>query len=229
MNLSVAVIGASGVGKTLFCINFAQYLGAGHLNYTEVVGKRRGRGLLSIAGARRLMVGRKGGGRGAVRTFTVCLPLKPLRRLALIDTAALQHVEPLPPRERSRLLLTLRALERADLILMLLDLSCSDPAIREFNDRAGCYLSDYCRLQGKFFCIAGNKADLLTAAPDKKALAAWGADLPAISALTQEGFAFFKEALLGASTGVEGSPYKMVEQGHGDNPGQEGEKDIFRF
>lgn len=229
MNLSLAVIGASGVGKTLFCINFAEYLGACSLSYTEAGGGRRGRGLLSTAGARRLMVGRGRRGSGVVRTFTVHPALKPHRRLALIDTAALQQTEPLPRRERSRLRLTLQALERADLILMLLDLSCSDPAVREFCDRAGCYLADYCRLQGKIFFTAGNKADLLTERAGKERFIAAEMDFPAISALTRAGFALLKEALLGAAPADAGLPYKMVDQGHGDNPGQESKKDVFRL
>lgn len=229
MNLSLAVIGVSGVGKTLFCINFAEYLGACSLSYTEAGGGRRGRGLLSTAGARRLMVGRGRCGSGVVRTFTVHRLLKPYGRLALIDTAALQQAEPLPRRERSRLRLTLQALERADFILMLLDLSCSDPAVREFSDRAGRYLADYCRRQGKIFFVAGNKADLLIKTPGKERFFAAGMDLPAISALTRAGFALLKEALLGASPAAASSSYKMVDQGHGDNSGEEGEEDIFRL
>ena len=70
MNLSVAVVGASGAGKTLFCINFAEYLGAHSLSYTEA-GKASGRrrALLSPAAARRLMVEHGRRSNGVVRTL----------------------------------------------------------------------------------------------------------------------------------------------------------------
>ena len=198
MNLSIAVVGTSGVGKTLFCINFAEYMGAGNLSYTEYTRGGQGRGLLSPAGARRLMVGRSGRGNGVIRIFTVHLLPRPYRRLALIDTAALQAKSPLPPGERSRLLLTLQAMERADLILMLFDLSCTDPALQEFSDRAGGYMADYCRQRGKLFLPGGSKADLLPGSPRGRPLFAAGGDLLHLSSLRRAGFPRLKKMILGA-------------------------------
>lgn len=204
MNLSMAVVGASGAGKTLFCINFAEFLGAGSLPYIEAAKGSQGRGLLSPAGARRMMVGRARQGNGVVRTFSVHLQPRPYRRLALIDTAALPERDPLPRFERSRLALTLQALVRANLIMLLCDLSCADPAVQDFNDRAGSHLAEYCRRQGKLFLTGGSKADLLSGPPEKRRLLLAGANLLLISSVTQAGFARLKEMILGAalSTGV---------------------------
>lgn len=229
MNLSMAVVGASGAGKTLFCINFAEYLGARSLSYAEAAKAGRGRGLLSPAEARRLMVGRDRRGNGVVRTFAVHLPPRPYRRLALIDTAALKERSPLPRVERSRLILTLQAIEGADLVLLLIDLSCGDPAILEFNERAGRYLADYCRRQGKLFLIAGSKADLLGGLPEKRRFIAAGVSLVLISSVTRAGFARLKQMILGTSFSAEASSYKIVEKGHGDNSHKQGQKDTFRL
>lgn len=229
MNLSLAVVGASGVGKTLFCINFAEYMGAGNLNYTEYARGRQGRGLLSPAGARRLMVGRGSRGNGVVRIFNVHLPTPPYRRLALIDTAALKERSPLPPGERSRLLLTLQAMERADLILMLFDLGCTDPVLQDFNDRAGGHLADYCRWRGKLFIQGGSKADLLSRSPAGRPLLAGGKEIVRLSSLRRDGFALLKGMILEAPCATGLSPGKMIEQGHGDDSGEEGQEDILCF
>ena len=186
MNLSIAVVGTSGVGKTLFCINFAEYMGAGNLSYTEYTRGGQGRGLLSPAGARRLMVGRSGRGNGVIRIFTVHLLPRPYRRLALIDTAALQAKNPLPRSGRSQL------------ILMLFDLSCTDPALQEFSDRAGGYMADYCRQRGKLFLPGGSKADLLPGSPRGRPLFAAGGDLLHLSSLRRAGFPRLKKMILGA-------------------------------
>ena len=94
MNLSIAVIGTSKAGKTLFCINFAEYMGAGNLSYAEYTPGGQGRGLLSPAGARRLMVGRSGRGNGVLRIFTVHLPPRPY--------AASLSSTPSPCRQKTR-------------------------------------------------------------------------------------------------------------------------------
>ena len=228
MNLSVAVVGAAGAGKTLFCINFAEYIGAHSLSYTEA-GKAAGRrrALLSPAAARRLMVEHGRRSNGVVRTFAVHLPTQPYRRLVLIDTAALKEKSPLPRPERSRLVLTLQAIESADLVLLLIDLSCSDPAILEFNDRVGRYLEDYCRQQGKPFLIAGSKADLLSGPYKESHFAAPGFSLLLISSVTRAGFARLKKMILAAPFSQKALSNDMVEKGHGEDPYEQGQKDTF--
>lgn len=214
MSLALAVVGTAGVGKTLFCINFAEYMGAGCLSYSEMVaGGERG-ALLSPAGARRLMVGRGRRGSGIVRTFTVHLALGPYRRFALVDTAALPEKDPLPRFERSRLALTLQAVARADLVLLLVDLSCVDPVYEEFNERAEGYLAAYCRQQGKIFLIGGSKADLLQKTPERQ----WrrplyaGANMLLLSAVTGLGFARIRGLIREGAALLSGgaSPRQMI-------------------
>lgn len=229
MNLELAVVGAPGAGKTLFCINFAEYMGARNLSYAEAAEGSRGRGLLSPAGARKLMVGRGRRNGGVARTFTVHLPAPPHRRLTLIDTPALQAGSPLPRLGRAMLLLTLQALAGADLVLMLIDLSCADPAVQEFNDRAGCYLADYCLRQGKLFLLAGSKADLRGSSPRRRRFIAGGVSMLLISSLTRAGFDRLKEAILGVSASAAALSPEVMEQGHGENARQQGQKDTFRL
>ncbi|NLA12245.1 MAG: GTPase domain-containing protein [Firmicutes bacterium] len=212
MNLAMAVVGTAGAGKTLFCINFAEYMGAGSLSYSEVSGGNERRALLSPAGARNLMVGRGRRGNGVLRTFTVHLT-GPLRRLSLIDTAALPERDPLPRFERSRLALTLQAVAGADLILLLIDVSCADPAHEEFNERAEGSLAAYCRQQGKLFLTGGSKADLLKRAPEKhrrRPLYA-GANLLLISSVTGLGFARVRGLIRGgAALSAAGSSRQVI-------------------
>ncbi|NLA25816.1 MAG: hypothetical protein GX878_00310 [Firmicutes bacterium] len=187
MKVNMAVLGAPRSGKTLFCINFAQYLGSRILNYTEesVAGRRRG--TLSPAAAREMMVFNGQRGRGVVRTFAVHLLRQPCKRIALIDTASLKEGVPLPYLERSRLLLTLQALESAVMVLQMIDLSCNDPARLEFDEKVGRFLAAYCRRRDKLFLTAGSKADLIGDSSGRERITASGRILY-ISSLTQAGF-----------------------------------------
>jgi hypothetical protein len=203
VNLSIAVVGAARVGKTLFCINFAEYLGARILSYTQSGGAGQGRGALSPDAARERMVNHGRRGNGVVRTFTVHLPQrKPYRRIALIDTASLKENNPLPRSGRSALLLTLQAIHSAAVVLQMIDLSCGDPARHEFDDRVGRHLADYCRWQGKLFLIAGSKADLPV--NSHQARIAVSGKMLFISSLTRAGFSRLQSAILGEASSLNG-------------------------
>lgn len=209
MNLNMAVVGADRVGKTLFCINFAEYLGVRSLSYTEAGGAGRGRGSLSPAAARELMVNHGRRGNGVVRTFAVHLLQQPYRRIALIDTASLKEKNPLPRFERSRLMLTLQAIHSAEAVLQMIDLSCSDPARLEFDEQVGRRLADYCRRQGKLFLMAGSKADLLENSSQKARFTASGKML-IISSLTRAGFPRLQSDILSEAFSLnEYSSHKM--------------------
>lgn len=201
MTLSLAVVGAARSGKTLFCINFAEYLGARTLNYIEHGSAGKGRGALSPAAARELMVRRGRCSNGAVRTFAVHLLREPCRRVALIDTASLKEKNPLPRFERARLLLTLQAMHGAGMILQLIDLSCSDPARLEFDEEVGRSLADYCRRRGKIFLAAGSKADLLGEPLQREQMITWG-KIPFVSSLTRAGFPGLRSDILGGVSPV---------------------------
>lgn len=197
MNLSMAVVGAARAGKTLFCINFAEYLGARALCYIERSSAGGRRGTISPAHARKLMVSNGRSAGGVVRTFAVHLMHHPCRRIAIIDTASLKEGFPLPPFERARLLLTLQAIREAGMILQLIDLSCRDPARLEFDEAAGRSLADYCRGRGKYFMTIGSKADLLEdSIHEKERFAATGKML-FISSATRAGFPRLRGDILG--------------------------------
>lgn len=199
----MAVVGAARVGKTLFCINFAEYLGARSLSYIQAGAAGRGRGLLSPAVARELMVNHGRRGNGVVRTFTVHLLQQPCRRIAIVDTVSLKEKNPLPRSDRPGLLLTLQAIQNSAVIVQMIDLSCSDPARFEFDDQVGRHLADYCRQQGKLFLIAGSKADLLDNSSHQAPFTASG-KIVFISSLTRAGFPRLQRNLLGEASLLNG-------------------------
>ena len=164
MNLQVAVVGAPKMGKTSLCINFAAYLGAKNLCYTENGPMGRGKGAISVLEARKLMVHPGPRSNGVMRSFSVNLPGDRPRRVVLVDTVSLKEQQPLPRRERQKLLLTLQALREADAVFYLIDLCCSDPVLINFAMDAGLRLMKYCRSAAKPFVALGTKCDLLPAA-----------------------------------------------------------------
>ena len=86
---------------------------------------------------------------GTVRTFAVNrLNGKPLR-IAFTDTTALLQEEPLPKRERLKLIATLQAIRRADLIIHLIDLTCTDPSRLDFVGKIHRSLAAACSGQGQ--------------------------------------------------------------------------------
>lgn len=197
MNINLVAVGASRVGKTLFCINFAEYLGAKNLCYTENGPLGRNRGVVLPHDARNLMVHPGPRCNGVVRTFAVNLPLGNPRRIALVDTASLKAKTPLPRSERVKLILTLQALEEANAVLYLVDLSCGDPAHLDFAMEAGLRLADLCRRSAKPFFTLGSKCDLAPSARDLLRVPfSPGGKLIPVSSLTREGFPQLRKRLL---------------------------------
>lgn len=200
MNLNIAVVGAAKEGKTLFCINFAEFMGARSLCYTERNPSGIGMGVISPETARELMVDPGPRCNGVVRSFAVNLFHRQPQRIALIDTASLKEQSPLPHAERKKLVLTLQALQEADIILHLVDLACKDPARIDFSGATNRYLSSYCLHKNKQYLIIGTKCDLLNGrkgnlrhfySPNGKPLF--------ISSTTREGFPQLRRFLLGTS------------------------------
>ena len=197
MNLNIAVVGAAKVGKTLFCINFAEYLGAKNLNYTETGPHGKGRGVILPRTARELMVDPGSRCKGVVRTFAVHLLQRPSRRVALIDTASLKENAPLPKAERTKLLLTLQAIQQADAVLHLVDLSCGDPARAEFALAINHRMERYCSQKGIPYLAVGNKRDLLHGSPfNYRQFFSPNGKMPAVSSATGEGFPKIRRLLL---------------------------------
>lgn len=165
MNINLAVVGGYRVGKTMFCINFAEYLGAKTLCYTEIGPHRKGRGVISPREARELMVHPGPHSNGVVRTFAVHLMRRPGLRLAFMDTASLKGGVSLNHGERCKLILTLQALEESCAVIYLIDLTVEDPAALEFWSMLHSRLYEYCKGSGKPLITAGSKWDLLEGLP----------------------------------------------------------------
>ncbi len=160
MTLNIAVVGARGSGKTLFCINWCEHLGATRLYYYESGGAGKGVGIVTPKTARSKMVF-NGYHRRTAHTFVVNRPGKFLSRLTLTDTFCLQEKPALGTTERTKLFLTLQALSRADLILNLVDLSCSDPSRAEFAAEVDRYLFEFSSRYPVHYKLVGNKLDLV--------------------------------------------------------------------
>lgn len=203
MNLTVAITGPSRAGKSLFCINFAEYLGARTLCYHEEGPHGRGRGAVSPAEARRLMVEPGRRSNGVVRTFVVNLKRGATSlRLALVDTIALRAVKPLPRMNRAGLVLTLQYVQKADALFYLVDLCDVDPAHLAFIGTAGRLLEKYCCSQAKPFQTILSKKDLLASEAENNLLSwrwhhlAWKSDPVPVSAVSRTGFPELRQLLL---------------------------------
>ncbi len=200
MNLKIAVVGAPQAGKTLFCINFAEFLGAKSLCYTEEGPLGRGKGVVAPSQARRLMVHPGTRSNGVMRSFSVNL-LGNSRRIVLFDTVSLKEKNPLPRSERKKLLTTLQALMEADAVLHLVDLTTTDPAVLHFIMEAGQHLANYCLSRSKIYVPLGSKCDLL---PVKGGLAGDltfpGGKLMPVSSLTRHGFLQLREQFAAAGS-----------------------------
>lgn len=200
MNLAVAVVGASRVGKTLFCINFAEYLGARTLCFFEEGPRGRARGAASPAEARRTMMHPGKSLNGVVRTFAVNLAGQRSTRLALVDTASLKEATPLPQRERAKLVLTVQSIQKAAVVLYLVDLSGNDPSRITFDTTAGRRLEEYCLGSGKLFRTVLTKGDLLATGTETPLQYLYPfvreGETAAISAVTRAGFSDLRRFIL---------------------------------
>lgn len=203
MNLNIAVVGPAKVGKTLFCINFAEYLGSRSLCYTEqdIVGRKRG--MVTPELARKTMVSPGFCCNGVVRSFAVNITGRRPHRLVLVDTASLKDQVPLPERERSKLLLTLQALLEADVVLYLVDLTGNDPAQLDFALETGRYLADFCNANSKVNLCIATKQDILNGKETvHRQFFAPNGKIHFISSLTGRGFPELRRILLGKQVSI---------------------------
>ncbi len=197
MNLKLAVVGAPKTGKTSFCISFAEYLGAKNLCYTENGPLGKGRGVIMPSQAHRLMVHPGPRCNGVMRSFSVNFLKSNPKRIEFIDTVSLKESIPLPPSERHKLILTLQALQDADAVLYLMDLSCTDPAHIDFAMDVGLRLVDYCRKAAKPLYSLGTKCDLVSSRKRQhNEPILFREKLIPVSSLTRIGFPQLRELLL---------------------------------
>lgn len=195
MNMKIAVLGAAKSGKTLFCINFAEYLGARSLWYTESSPHGTSRGVVSPHEARKLLVDPGSRLNGAVRSFAVHLPGMRRSRIVLVDTASLKEKDPLPPVDGKYLSLTLQALRQADTALYMVDLSCGDPSRLDFASQAGRHLAEYCLQNGINYLTVGAKRDLNGSTRLSQYFFTLSERMPRVSALTGDGFPHLRNLL----------------------------------
>jgi hypothetical protein len=189
LKIDVAVAGLPRVGKTLFCINFAEYMGARNLCYTQSGPTGRGKGVVTPGEAREKMVYAGARLNGVVRGFVVNLLSREPIRLLLADTAALNATNPLSKQDRRSLCFTLNALQEADVVLYLMELPCTDPVKIDFALQVNLALSGYCLRHNKPYLLVGTKLDQLTGSSRlQKQIFCPNGKLFKLSSVTREGF-----------------------------------------
>ncbi|HHX86599.1 MAG TPA: hypothetical protein GX693_00290 [Firmicutes bacterium] len=164
MTLKIAVVGAPGSGKTLFCINWARYLGATRIQFCEFTAAGKREGIITPQAARDKMA--VNGSSQTARTFIINRPGKIPSRLTLIDTPCLRGKPDLTSSERSKLSLTLQILSEVDVIFNLVDLACSDPLRMEFAAEVDRCLSGFSARRQVLYRLVGNKFDLINGCPE---------------------------------------------------------------
>ena len=192
MTRKIAVVGAPASGKTLFSINWCEYLGATRLYYYELNGTGRRKGTITPSEARKRMVSK--GRSQPARTFIINQPGQSPSRLAITDTFSLLHKTILNAKERMQLSFTLKTLATTDIILNLVDLTCSDPHQVEFIAAVDRHLSEFSTRRAVHYKLLGNKIDLLK---NRSKIPGWPVSGPLIpiSVKTRAGFELLREKI----------------------------------
>ncbi len=165
------VVGKANVGKTLFALRFAEFLGA-----KSIVLRRPGEGgeqrsVYSCEGARRELVGEVPHQTLAPQSLLLELRSgKAVRPLAIVDTPGLgDHVDQRPVVRRA-MAAALRVLYDADVVVHMVDASrAADPTAVEAPGEVDFQIARFARFKPGYVILA-NKIDLPTAAAGLKAL-----------------------------------------------------------
>jgi GTPase Era involved in 16S rRNA processing len=117
------VIGKINVGKTLFCIHFARYLGAKEFQWlVERTDGRTDHKRMSLPDAQRILSGPNAHATRCLQSVTLSFPSgKTSRQLLLTDTTGLTDGIHPEPDVREAMAQTLRAMVEADFILHVVD------------------------------------------------------------------------------------------------------------
>jgi len=159
------VVGKTNVGKTLFAVNFAEYLGARSLTLRrmglEEGGRRQG---YSNDGARRELVGPEPHRTLQIQALDLEMRAGKTRRaISVIDTPGLG--DRIDPREEVRrgMAEAIRAIYEADLVLHLVDTSrVGDPSAIEAPGEVDYQIARFSRFKPGYVILA-NKMDLPSA------------------------------------------------------------------
>ncbi|MGI6574401.1 MAG: GTPase [bacterium] len=186
------VFGRTNVGKTMFVLNFAEYLGLNKIEVrvrfpNEFVTKKE----YSIAQAKRELTGLGPHKTRSLQSVTVEIPAgKGKKKLEITDTTGLIDTIHEDVEIRRAIAQTLGMLRQADILIHIIDVSKLMPDPNQpLLDAIDYQLIQYAQLKGRY-CILANKMDLPGA---KEGLQRLQQELPGqyiipISALYKRGF-----------------------------------------
>lgn len=190
------VIGRTNVGKTLFVINFASFLGLKSLSFTFLnsSGQRYNK-VYSIDLAKKYLTGSKSHRTRSLQSVTVQFPVgKGRKKFILTDTTGLVDGIHQEKSIRKAMAQTLAALQEADLIIHVLDISAVNKS--GYSERLHLIdrqLIDYGKERSNFIILV-NKMDLPEASDimEKINEQISGVLVFPVSSLTGEGFSEVK-------------------------------------
>lgn len=186
------IVGRPNVGKTLFFVNFAEYLGLRNLEMdAEDPDGKTIRSVMTPEEARRILVGQTPHTTTYVQRLTVSFPRgKGIRTCRLVDTTGLTPSIHPDITVRKAIAQTLKCLYKGGIVLHVVDLSASAGGIASMWDDLERQLSAFLSARAVYL-ILGNKVDKLGARYGlrllKSILPAQQPVLP-VSALYRRGF-----------------------------------------
>ena len=191
------VVGRPNVGKTLFCLSFAEFLGMQSVNMNFVSCDRGCTSrTISLSEAKTLLAGQREHQTLDLQSMILTLPWgKGRKQFELIDTTGLADSIDFEPHVRKAMAHTLQCMRQADVIFHILD--CSQVARLGFLKGIGeidCQIAEFGQLK-KGYVILANKIDLPYAAEglERIIMEFPGHKVIGISALTKSGFKEVKE------------------------------------
>jgi len=193
----IIVVGQPNAGKTLFCLNFAEFLGMQSVTINfESFERGCSSRVISLSEAKSLLVGEREHQTLDLQSIVMTIPWgKGRKEFELIDTTGLADRIDFEPHIRRAMAQTLHCMRQADVIFHVLD--CTKVAQLGFLKGIGeidYQIAEFGQLK-KGYVLLANKIDLPQA---KEGLARIAMEFPGhrvigISALTKHGFKEVKE------------------------------------
>ncbi len=190
------VIGRTNVGKTLFVINFASFLGLKNLSFTFLNSQgQKYNKVYSVDLAKKHLTSSKLHRTRSLQSVTIQFPVgKGRKKFILTDTTGLEDGIHREESIRKAMAQTLAAFQYADLIIHLLDISSINKSgYLESLDLIDRQLIEYGR-EKKNYIVLANKMDLPEAPDLLEKINGQISGVPVfpISSLTREGFSEVK-------------------------------------